>query len=118
MTGKSFFRGVTCDFDTGSGSATSVTVRSSPQPRFHSNLRLSLPPSSGDLLDWKDFWNVFSSIIDKETSLSNAEKIGHLTATIQSKESEELMQRTAGSTDVYTKVVEDEMKKRYDKCKV
>ena len=36
----------------GNGSATSITVRSSPQPRFHSNLRLSLPSFSGDLLHW------------------------------------------------------------------
>ena len=101
----------------GNGSATSITVRSSPQPGFHSNLRLSLPSFSGDLLDWKDFWGVFSSIIDKETSLSDAEKICHLTAVMQSKELKELVQRAAGSTDVYAEVV-DELKKRYDKCKV
>ena len=55
---------------TSNGSATSaITVSSSPQPRSHSNLCLSLQSFSGDLLDWKDFWCIFSSIIDKETSL-------------------------------------------------
>ena len=58
------------------------------------------------MLDWKDFWRFFSSIIDKETSLSDAEKICHLTAAMQSKESRELMQRAAGSKDVYMEVVE------------
>ena len=77
---------------------SSVTASLSPPPRFHSNLRLSLPSFSGDLLDWKDFWRVFSSIMDKETSLSDAEKICHLTDAMQSKESRELVQRAAGST--------------------
>ena len=36
---------------------------------------------------------------------------------MQNKESRELVQRAAGSTDVYAKVV-DELRKRYDKCKV
>ena len=56
---------------TSNGSATStITATLGPQPRSHSNPRLNLPSFSGDLLDWKDFWRVFSSIIDKETSLS------------------------------------------------
>ena len=82
-----------------------MTALSSPQPR--SNLRLSLPSFSGNLLDWKDFWHVFSSIMDKETSLFDAEKICHFTAAMQSKESRELVQRAAGSTDVYAEVVDE-----------
>ncbi len=79
-----------------------------------SSLRLSLPTFSGDILDWKDFWRVFSSIINKESSLTDAEKICHLTAAMQSKESKELVQRAAGSTDD----VMQELVKSYDKCKV
>ena len=86
---------------TSSGSATStIPATLSPQSGSHSNLHLSLPSFSGDLLDWKDFWCVFSSIIDKEMFLSDAEKICQLTAAMQSKESRELMQRAASSTNV------------------
>lgn len=48
-----------------------------------SKLKLELPHFSGDLLQWKDFWRVFSSIMDKETTLSDAEKICHLTTAMQ-----------------------------------
>ena len=103
---------------TSNGSATStITATPGPQPRSHSNLRLNLSSFSGGLLDWKDFWRIFSSIIDKETSLSDAEKICHLTPAMQNKESRVLVQRAAGSMDVYAEVV-DELRKRSDKCKV
>ena len=103
---------------TGNGSAAAaITATQSIQPRSHSNLRSSPPTFSGDLLDWKGFWHVFSSIIDKETSLSDTEKICHLTATMQSKELREVVQRAAGSTNIYEEVV-DELKERYDQCKV
>ena len=50
-------------------------------------------------------------------SLSDAEKICHLTAAMQSKESRELKQRAAGRMDIYAEVV-DKLKRRYDKCQV
>ena len=100
----------------GSGTVSIPHATASPY-KPPSSLRLSLPTFSGDILDWKDFWRIFSSIIDKESSLTDAEKICHLTAAMQSKESKELVQRAAGSTDVYAEVVQ-ELVKRYDKCKV
>ena len=60
---------------------------------------------------------MFSSIMDKETALSYAEKISYLTDAIKSKESRELMQRAASITNVYIEVAV-EQRKRYDKCKV
>ena len=94
----------------GSGTVSIPHAAASPY-KPPSSLRLSLPTFSGDILDWKDFWRIFSSIIDKETSLTDAEKICHLTAAMQSKESKELVQRAAGSTDVYAAVVQELVKR-------
>ena len=91
--------------------ASPVTVRPPP-----SKLKLELPHFSGDILQWKDFWRVFSSVMDKETTLSDAEKICHLTTAMQSPEAKTVVRRAAGATDSYTEVVEA-LKERYDRCK-
>ena len=115
-TTKSMHKYIESHASSGSGTVSIPHAMASPY-KPPSSLRLSLPTFSGDILDWKDFWRIFSSIIDKESSLTDAEKICHLTAAMQSKESKELVQRAAGSTDVYAEVMQ-ELVKRYDKCKV
>ena len=45
--------------------------------------------------------------MDEETSLSDAVKICHLTVAMQSKESRELVQRTAGGKNDYAEVVDE-----------
>ena len=92
-------------------SASPVTARPPP-----SKLKLEIPRFSGDILQWKDFWHVFSSIMEKETTLSDAEKICHLTTAMQSPEAKTVVQRAAGATDSYAKVVEA-LEERYDRCK-
>ena len=44
-------------------------------PSHYSRLKLDLPKYSGDVLDWKEFWSIFSARISTETnSLSEHER--------------------------------------------
>lgn len=49
---------------------STVAATASPAPR-HSCLKLDLSKFSGDLLDWREFWCIFSARLDKETDLPN-----------------------------------------------
>ena len=40
-----------------------------------STLTLKLPKFHGDLLKWKDFWALFSSRLEKEPGLTDADKL-------------------------------------------
>ena len=90
--------------------SASTPIAAWPPP---SKLKLELPHFSGDILQWKDFWHVFSSIMEKE---SDAEKICHLTTAMQSPEAKTVVRRAAGETDSYVTVVEA-LEECYDRCK-
>ena len=82
-----------------------------PRPH-HSKLKLELPHFSGDLLHWKDFWDIFSAVIESER-LSDREKICHLQASMRSEEAKSVV-RHATANGNYDNVV-TALKKRYDK---
>ena len=86
----------TPDISASSHHSSASPVAARPPP---SKLKLELPRFSGDILQWKDFWHVFSSIMEKETTLSDAEKICHLTTAMQSPEAnaKTVVQRAAGA---------------------
>ena len=46
----------------------------SPMPT-PSRLKLGLPKFSGELLDWREFWSIFSARIEREAGLTDVEKI-------------------------------------------
>jgi len=41
----------------------------------YSHFKLDLPKFSRDMLDWKEFWSIFSARLDRESALSEHEKI-------------------------------------------
>lgn len=43
-----------------------------------SRLKLELPKFSGDLLEWREIWNIFSAHLSRETDLSEDEQISCL----------------------------------------
>ena len=64
----------TPDISASSHHSSASPVAARPPP---SKLKLELPRFSGDILQWKDFWHVFSSIMEKETTLSDADMPPH-----------------------------------------
>ena len=70
------------------GSASSHHSDESPttSQSFHSKLKLQLPHFSGDLLQWKDFWDLFSAVI---------EKICHLQASMKSEDAKTVVRHAA-----------------------
>ena len=65
-----------------------------------SRLRLELPSFSGDILQWKEFWDLFSPLIERE-ALEEREKITHLITALQDSESKSIA-RHASSKGSYT----------------
>ena len=82
---------------------------------FHSKLRLQLPHFSGDLLKWRDFWSLFSAVIEGE-KLTDQEKICHLQAAMKTEEAQAVV-RHASSKGSYDDAV-TALRKRYDKTRV
>ena len=55
-----------------------------------SRLKPKLPTFTGEMLAWKDFWSLFSSVIDAEKSLTNSEKVCLLVEAMGDRESRRL----------------------------
>ena len=43
-----------------------------------SNLKLALPTFDGDVLNWREFWSLFSDVLFKDRGLTDTEKCCHL----------------------------------------
>ena len=86
------------------------------EPTYRSQLKLELPSFSGDLLEWREFWHLFSARIERETGLSECEKIGCLESAMSSAEAKDIV-RHASITGKYDDVVA-ELKGHYDKVKL
>ena len=83
------------------------------EPTYCSQLKLELPSFSGDLLEWR---HLFSARIERETGLSECEKIGCLESAMSSAEAKDIV-RHASITGKYDDVVA-ELKGHYDKVKL
>ena len=70
-----------------------------------SKLKLSLPTFSGNILQWWDFWSLFSDIIDKEKSLMDSEKICHLLSSMKGSDVQDLAQCVAAHSRGYADLV-------------
>ena len=102
--------------DDSSASSHESTDPVAPAPRVHhSKLKLELPKFSGDLLQWKDFWDLFSAVIEME-HLSDREKICHLQTSMHTDEAKSVVRHTA-SKGSYDEVVQA-LKKHYDKHRI
>ncbi len=70
----------------------------------HSRLKLDLPTFSGELLDWREFWHLFSACLSRETSLTDYERISCLENAMESAEAKEIIRQNA-TTGRYSEVV-------------
>ena len=102
----------------GAASALSTTVVPVPAPeKHHSRLKIDLPTFSGSPLDWHDFWKLFSSILDRETDLSDAECICLLVKAMKGQDALDVAWRAAAKSDSYHEVT-DALKQRYEQNQV
>ena len=52
------------------GGTSSTSTTTPAIPPHHSILKLDLPKFSGDVLDWREFWSIFSAHLSRETCMS------------------------------------------------
>ena len=72
-------------------------------PARPSSLKLEMPKFSGQIVDWHEFWGLFDSRIERETSLSEIEKIGLLETAMTTPKALEIV-REASKSRNYDKV--------------
>ena len=84
-------------------SSISKTTMSSPEkPRHYSSrVKVPLPKFDGSPLDWKRFLELFTSIIEKDVSLSESEKCCLLTDAMSTPETKELVEAATLGSDGY-----------------
>ena len=71
---------------------TASTSTTTPAIRPHrSILQLDLLKFSGDVLDWREFWSIFSSRLSRETCLSEHERISCLENAMLDKEAKSII---------------------------
>ena len=54
-----------------------------------SNLKLALPTFDGDVLNWREFWSLFSDVLSKDRGLTDTEKCCHLINSMSTPEAKE-----------------------------
>ena len=59
--------------------------------RSITHLKLALTMFSGHIIDWEKFWNAYEGRIERETALSDLEKIGCLEDAMQSDEAKDIV---------------------------
>ena len=84
-------------------SSISKTTMSSPEKPCHysSRVKVPLPKFDGSPLDWKRFLELFTSIIEKDVSLSESEKCCLLTDAMSTPETKELVKAATLGSDGY-----------------
>ena len=94
-----------------------TTIVPTPSPDSHKVVkslpRMNLPVFEGDPLEWRSFWELFHSMVERETSLSETEKLFYLRSSIKNKEGQDILTATAGTAGDYEQVVKM-LKNRYD----
>ncbi len=85
-------------------------------PHFQSRLKLDLPTFSGDLLDWREFWSIFSARLSRETGLTEHERISCLETAMADKSAKAIV-RVHGSGGSFSECVKA-LQERYDRNKI
>ena len=95
---------------------SAVTHQASPivAPQ-RSRLKLDLPTFDGNLLSWRDFWSLFSSILDKEPDLSDEQKGCVLIKSMAEPQAKARAQEAVSNTADYKSAVEH-LKEVYDRA--
>lgn len=77
------------------------------------SLRLDLPVFDGTLLGWKDFYQLFSAVMDRQTRLTDHEKNCHLIKAMGTPEAKEKAKAATTYTSTYAAAV-DKLKESYE----
>ena len=85
-------------------------------PHYQSRLKLDLPTFSGDLLDWRKFWSIFSARLSRETSLTEYEKISCLETAMVDKGAKALV-RVHGAGGSFSECIKA-LQESYDQNKI
>ena len=73
------------------GGTHSTSTTTPAIPLHRSILKLNLPKFSGDVLDWREFWSIFSARLNRETCLSEHERISCLENAMLDKEAKSII---------------------------
>ncbi len=84
---------------------TTTSTSSISPPRRTTHYKLALPKFSGQIIDWHNFWGIYEGRLERETALSDLEKIGCLEEAMQSYEAKDIVRQASQSRN-YAKVVE------------
>lgn len=68
-------------------SSSSSASASTPVVKKYNLPKIPIPEFHGDPLDWAPFWERFTTVVDSNTTLSEADKLTYLRAAIKGKES-------------------------------
>ncbi len=91
---------------------TTTSTSSISPPRRTTHLKLALPKFSGQIIDWHKFWGIYEGRLERETALSDLEKISCLEEAMQSDEAKDIVRQASQSRN-YAKVVEA-LKREFD----
>ncbi len=86
---------------TGATADSSKPTPAPPQPRT----KIDYPLFSGDILDWEDFWSLFSTVIERDTALNDAECSVLLIKAMGSTKAREIATAAAQNTPKYDSAV-------------
>ena len=83
---------------------------------YHSRIKRDLPTFSGDLLDWREFWSIFSARLSRESGLSEHKRISCLENAMSHKGAKAIIQvhSVSGSYSECVKALQE----RYDRNKI
>ena len=95
-------------------STTSLSSRPNHRPSLP---QLKLPVFEGDPMDWITFWELFQTMIGRESYLTDAEKLYYLRASIQSKEGQRMVAAVTTRGGSYDNAVAD-LQALYDRRRV
>ena len=71
-----------------------------------STLRLDLPTFDGNIMKWRDFWSLFSAILDKERGLTDSERCCHLINAMITAEAKKQAKSAVAYTSNYMEATE------------
>ena len=71
-----------------------------------SNLKLALPTFDGDVLNWREFWSLFSDVLFKDRGLTDTEKCCHLINSMSTPEAKEQAKSAVAYTTSYAEATD------------
>ena len=71
-----------------------------------SNLKLALPTFDGDVLNWREFWSLFSDVLFKDRGLTDIEKCCHLINSMSTPEVKEQAKSAVANTTSYAEATD------------